>query len=209
MVLERYRTGWEATLLPVARHMRRWGVTPNMITAASFLFAVGAGLAFAFATDDRMELLLVASVAVSLNAILDGLDGRVARLGNLTSKRGDYLDHVIDRYSDVAILLGLAFSPLGSLPWGILALVGTFLTSYMGTQAQALGLGRMYAGFLGRADRLVIMLTVPALVYLASLGGWTWPWTPGPLVLMLAYFAVVGNLTALQRFWSGWRALSA
>jgi archaetidylinositol phosphate synthase len=79
----------------------------------------------------------------------------------------------------------------------------------MGTQAQALGLGRNYGGFLGRADRLVILLSVPALVFFASLVGFSWPWTPGPIVLMLIYFAVVGNLTALQRFWSGWRALRA
>lgn len=209
MVLERYRSGWEATLLPVARRMHALGITANLLTAASFLFALAAAVAFWLADTTRPWLLLVAAACVSINAILDGLDGRVARMTNTASKRGDYLDHVVDRYSDVAILTGLAFSPLGDVRWGLVAIVGTFLTSYMGTQAQALGLGRNYAGFLGRADRLVIMLSIPALMFLAGLAvGQPMLGLPfSPIVAMLAYFAIVGNLTALQRFWSGWRAL--
>ncbi len=207
MVLERYRVGWGNFLAPAARQLHRWRVSPNALTLVSLLFALGAAAAFGFATRGRPWLLLVGAAAVAVNAVLDGLDGKLARLSNQETKRGDYLDHVVDRYSDAAILLGLTLSPLGSLPWGVFALVGTFLTSYMGTQAQALGLGRMYAGWLGRADRLVILIAVPALVWLAYLLGLAIPFGADPLVVMLAYFAIVGNLTALQRFWSGWRAL--
>lgn len=207
MVLERYRSGWEATLSPVAQRLGRWGVTPNAITGVSFLFAIGAAVAFFLATRETSWLLLVGAVMVSLNAILDGLDGRLARMTNTSSVKGDYLDHVLDRYSDVVILAGVALSPLGDLRWGLFAIIGTLLTSYMGTQAQALGLGRMYAGFLGRADRLVILLSVPALLAFGDLLGLPVPWDWSPLVLMLAYFAIVGNITAIQRFVSGWRAL--
>ena len=208
MVLERYRAGWETTLHPAARTAQRLGITPNLVTVTSFVFAVAAALLFAFAAPGREWLLFAGGAAVAVNAILDGLDGRLARLTNTSSKRGDYLDHVVDRYSDAAILLGLAVSPLGSLWWGLFALVGTFLTSYMGTQAQALGLGRNYAGWLGRADRLVILIAVPVLAYGAHLFGWGAIFRPHPIVWMLAYFAIVGNITALQRFWSGWRQLS-
>lgn len=206
-MLERYRSGWETTLGPAAHRLKRWGVTPNTVTAISFVFALAAAVAFFLATRDALWLLLVASACVSVNAILDGLDGRLARLTNTSSPKGDYLDHIVDRYSDVAILAGLALSPLGDLRWGLFAIIGTLLTSYMGTQAQAMGLGRMYAGFLGRADRLVILLAVPALVWLASIAGFAIPWQYNPIVFMLAYFAIVGNLTAVQRFVSGWRAL--
>jgi phosphatidylglycerophosphate synthase len=207
VVLERYRTGWGNFLAPAARQLHRWNVSPNALTAVSLLFALAAAVAFAFATRERAWLLVAGAAAVAVNAILDGLDGKLARLTNQETKRGDFLDHVVDRYSDAAILLGLTLSPLGSLAWGVFAIVGTFLTSYMGTQAQALGLGRMYAGWLGRADRLVILIAVPALAWLAYLAGIAIPFGAEPLVLMLAYFAIVGNLTALQRFWSGWRQL--
>ena len=207
MVLERYRTGWDAFLLPLARGMRVVGLTPNGVTLISLVFAVLAALALALARDPGSWLLAVGAGLVALNAILDGLDGRLARLTNTSSKRGDYLDHVVDRYADLAILLGLTLSPLADDTWGLFAIAGTFLTSYMGTQAQALGLGRNYGGWLGRADRLVILIAVPALWWGAAKLGLAWPWSVTPLTLTLAYFAIVGNLTALQRFWSGWRAL--
>lgn len=207
MVLERYRTGWDAFLLPLARGMRVVGLTPNGVTLISLVFAVLAALALALARDPGSWLLAAGAGLVALNAILDGLDGRLARLTNTSSKRGDYLDHVVDRYADFAILLGLTLSPLADDTWGLLAIAGTFLTSYMGTQAQALGLGRNYGGWLGRADRLVILIAVPALWWAATSLGLAWPWSVTPFTLTLAYFAIVGNLTALQRFWSGWRAL--
>lgn len=207
MVLERYRHGWGNLLAPAARQLHRWRVTPNALTVLSLLFALGAAVAFGLATRERSWLLLVGAASVAVNALLDGLDGKLARLSNQESKRGDYLDHVVDRYADLAILAGLALSPLGNLTWGLFAIIGTVLTSYMGTQAQALGLGRMYAGWLGRADRLVILMSVPTLVWLAYVLAIPVPFGADPLVVMLAYFAIVGNLTALQRFWSGWRQL--
>jgi archaetidylinositol phosphate synthase len=205
MVLERYRKGWDATLSPFAVRLHSLGITPNVVTVAALVFAIVAAVAFALADETRYWLLVVGAAAVALNAILDGLDGRLARLTNTESKRGDYLDHAVDRYADVAILLGLALSPLGDLRWGIFAIVGTLLTSYMGTQAQAMGLGRNYAGWLGRADRLVILMSVPTLQAIAMYFGVAIPFRP--IVWMLGYFAIVGNLTALQRFWSGWSAL--
>jgi archaetidylinositol phosphate synthase len=207
MVLEKYRKGWDQQLSPLALRLRSLGITPNTVTLAALAFALAAAVFFGLADAARPWLLLAGAAAVAVNAILDGLDGRLARLTNTAGKRGDYLDHVVDRYADVAILAGLSLSPLGDLRWGLLAIVGTLLTSYMGTQAQALGLGRDYAGWLGRADRLVLLMSVPTLLVL----GW-WlhidlPYYGGPVVWMLAYFAIVGNITALQRFWSGWKAL--
>jgi len=77
------------------------------------------------------------------------------------------------------------------------------MTSYLGTQAQAVGLDRVYGGLVGRADRLVIIGLGGALaafvrgsVYgLTVVGG------------LLVFFAVVGHLTALQRFYHAMRAL--
>lgn len=207
MVLERYRTGWDAGLAPLAVRLHRLGLTPNVVTLLSFPFAVLAAAAFYLADGAASWLLLLGALGVSANAILDGLDGKLARITNTQSRKGDYLDHVIDRYSDTVILVGLALSPMGDLRWGIVALVGTFLTSYMGTQAQALGLGRNYAGFLGRADRLVILIAVPTLVFLGAWLGFVLPAGLNPIVWMLVYFGIAGNLTALQRFWSGWKGL--
>jgi archaetidylinositol phosphate synthase len=78
------------------------------------------------------------------------------------------------------------------------------MTSYLGTQAQAVGLDRVYAGVLGRADRLALSgligfaaAFVTTEFYGLSVVGW-----------LLVVFAVVGHVTALQRFSGAWKALS-
>jgi CDP-diacylglycerol--glycerol-3-phosphate 3-phosphatidyltransferase/archaetidylinositol phosphate synthase len=49
---------------------------------------------------------------------------------------------------------------------GVAAVVGTLLTSYLGVQAQAVGVGRYYGGILGRADRLVIIMLASIFYFL-------------------------------------------
>jgi hypothetical protein len=80
----------------------------------------------------------------------------------------------------------------------------------MGTQAQAVGLGRAYAGLMGRADRLVI-LWFAAWVQLFGdpngLGGGPLVYTPMTLALVL--LAVLGQVTAVQRAIASWQRLGA
>ncbi|MFI5414218.1 MAG: CDP-alcohol phosphatidyltransferase family protein, partial [Candidatus Lutacidiplasmatales archaeon] len=135
-----------------------------------------------------------------------------------SSVRGDFLDHVFDRYADVAIVAGLAASGFAYVPLGLFALVSLLLTSYMGTQAQAVGQGRLYAGLLGRADRLLILAAAAFLEFDLSL---PWPWAPSaPLShihvlglsftaidLAFAYFVIAGQWTAASRAWRVYRAL--
>ena len=63
------------------------------------------------------------------------------------------------------ILGGISLGPIVEERVGVVALLGVLLLSYMGTQAQAVGAGRVYEGVLGRADRLVILTLVPMIQY--------------------------------------------
>jgi archaetidylinositol phosphate synthase len=140
---------------------------------------------------------------VFLNGWLDVVDGELARHQGVDSDAGDFLDHVLDRYADVAIIVGFA-AGVDAYGLGLAAVTGVLLTSYLGTQTQAVGLNRTYGGLLGRADRL-------ALAGLA--GGAEWAlevsaYGLGVVGWLLVVFAVVGHLTALQRFFGAWRDLS-
>ncbi|MHB8603932.1 MAG: CDP-alcohol phosphatidyltransferase family protein [Thermoplasmatota archaeon] len=209
MVLEQLRgRSTDPFFDPMTRAMRRLGLTPNGLTLLSLVFAVAGAVVVLLTPRASPSMLILFGAFAAIAAILDGLDGRLARLTNASSRRGDYLDHVVDRYSDLVLVVGIALSAWGDVRLGLAALAGVFLTSYMGTQAQALGLGRDYAGFLGRADRLV--LTITAAVLDAAFATFAWPlpfgWTF--LRILLLYFAVVGNITALQRFASSWKHLA-
>jgi len=208
MTLDKLRPLAERTLEPFVAAADRAGMTPNAVSAVSLSFAGLAAAAYTLAgtpvggwTPDPRAYLLGA-VFVLVNGWLDLLDGALARRQGTDSRGGDLLDHVIDRYADVVIVVGLAAGAREYL-LGLLAVTGVLMTSYLGTQAQAVGLDRVYGGVVGRADRLVIVgaTTAVAGFYTADLYGLTlvgW---------LLVFLAVVGHITALQRFYHSMNAL--
>ena len=208
MVLDRYRGLADAFLVPVASRMLT--VNPDAVSWVAFGAAVAAGIAFYIGGG---WFLVLSLLLILVNAYLDALDGKIAKLAGKASARGDFLDHVLDRYADVFMLGGVAFSAMYCQLWvGTLALLGVLLTSYMGTQAQAVGQGRQYRGLLGRADRLVLLFVGGLIqLVLAPSGGLSLGVAPiafGPLEWFMVLFAVLGHATAVQRAVGIWRGFS-
>ncbi len=209
MVLNRLRPRADRLLEPVARRMPN--VNPNSISWLALLAAAGGGVSFYVG---GWALLLLGLLLILASAYFDALDGKVAKMFGKASARGDFIDHVFDRYADVFLLGGVAFDAAYCPLWvGALAIIGVLLTSYMGTQAQAVGQGRRYAGLLGRADRLVL-LALGAFVQLlvAPSGAVAWgvgALTLGPLGWIMALFAVLANATAVQRAIGIWQGFAA
>jgi archaetidylinositol phosphate synthase len=170
-------------------------VEPNTLTWIALGFAFLAGLFFYLSSP---VYLLCAALFVFLNGLFDAIDGKIAKLTKKTSIRGDFLDHALDRYADVFMVGGLALSSWCSASLGLLAMVGVLLTSYMGTQSQAVGHKRNYSGLLGRADRLILLMVFPVVQYIINFYSIKIPL----LQFVLVYFAIVGNITAIQRFYT-------
>ena len=133
-------------------------VDPATLTWISVLFAAGCCYLLATAGRDSNGgwRLIGAFALLFIAAELDALDGAVARAYDKVSKYGDWLDHTIDRLVDLSLLIAIGINTAWiSVHWlGWAAATMTLLGSYMGTQAQSVGLGRNYGGF-SRADRLV------------------------------------------------------
>ncbi|WP_336133523.1 CDP-alcohol phosphatidyltransferase family protein [Natronomonas amylolytica] len=208
MTLDKFRHVADRLLEPFVTAADRVGLTPNGVSIIAFGFAVLAGGSYALTGHglgpiEPTPLLYAAGAAfVLLNGWMDLLDGALARRQGVASKAGDLLDHVLDRYADIVIIAGLAAGTTQYL-LGLLAITGVLMTSYLGTQAQAVGLDRVYGGLVGRADRLAIIgiVTLVAGFYTSSIYGLTLAgW-------LLVFFAVVGHFTALQRFYYSMAAL--
>lgn len=201
MTLDRFRPIAARALNPFVDLSVRAGLTPNTVSVVAIGLAVAAGLVFAFAGDAPF-LYLVGALLVFLNGWLDLLDGAIARRLDTASSAGDLIDHVLDRYADIVVLVGLA-AGVERYGIGLAAVTGVLMTSYLGTQAQAVGLDRVYGGLVGRADRLALIGVAGVLaafihgrIYNVTLVGW-----------LLVLFAIVGHLTAMQRFYYALRAL--
>jgi archaetidylinositol phosphate synthase len=160
----------------------------------AFLASVAAG--FGFFTGEVMAAIGL----VAVNALFDSLDGAIAREMQLASTRGDFLDHVLDRYADIFIITGIFAG--GAAPWilGVFGLTGVLMSSYLGTQAQAVGIGRYYGGTLGRADRLVLIV-LAGILTMGIPGGFA---GVSFLGWLLVVFGVFGHATAIQRFFHVW-----
>jgi len=201
MTLDRFRHVADRALDPFVGAARTVGLSPNGVSVIAALLAVAAGGVYAVAAGTP-ALYLAGAVLVFLNGWLDLVDGALARELDVASSAGDLLDHVLDRYADIVIIVGLA-AGVGQWALGIAAVTGVLMTSYLGTQAQAVGLDRVYGGALGRADRLALVGVVTGVAAVVqpvvaglSLVGW-----------LLVVFAVVGHVTALQRFYHAMAAL--
>ena len=169
MVLDSKRDSVEFIITPVAKAMSRFD--PNTISCL-FRHGVGGGILLFFSPYSWELLLPLSAVAVLVSGFLDAIDGKVARLTGKASKQGDVLDHILDRYSDVVMIGAVAVSAWCNPYIGIMAIIGVLLTSYMGTQSQAIGAGRLYAGLLGRADRVVLLTArAPAVLFMLTLPG--------------------------------------
>ena len=207
MVLDAHRGIADRYLLPIANGML--DVNPDRLTWIAFCFAVLAGILFYVG---GFLFLFAAILCVFFNALFDALDGKIAKLTGKASNRGDFLDHVLDRYADVFMLGGIALSGYCDLKVGGLAILGVLLASYMGTQAQAVGVGRDYGGLLGRADRLVILVFFTFFQMVLDPGGRIFLGVGGYGFRILEWgmvvFSVAGNITAIQRAVKTWKTLS-
>ena len=197
MTLDQFRPQVQGIIQPVVNLMRKIGVTPKGRAHPSLCWSGLAGIAF-YAGG-----VVLGVVMVALNAVFDALDGALARDLGIAGRRGDFLDHVIDRYADIFIITGIFAGGAASWPIGVFALTGVLMSSYLGTQAQAVGVGRFYGGILGRADRLVLIIIagvltilIPREIYGLNYLGW-----------LLVIFGILGHYTALQRFAHVWRQI--
>jgi archaetidylinositol phosphate synthase len=111
MVLDTQRENVDPFFMAIAKRFSK--VDPNVLTWLSLVFAIVAGLFFYFSSKEFESVnffLCVAVIFVSLNGLFDAIDGKVAKLTNKVSKKGDFLDHALDRYADVFMVGGLALS---------------------------------------------------------------------------------------------------
>jgi len=192
-MLEEKREKFKGVSQKTGQFFSKFGLTPNQYTLISLLFVI---ISFSFLINLNLVLALIFFL---LAALLDFIDGAVAKFTQRETKKGAYLDTISDRYVEGIILLGFLFLPLKGfffLPaevWIFLALFGSFLTTYSKAAAKEKELTQLELknGFLGRAERII-------LIFLAILLGiFNLFWTIYPIVIL----AVLSNLTAFQRIY--------
>lgn len=110
-------------------------LTPNMVSLIAFAIAL-----FCLPLYVKGHV-IIAGILAQLSSIIDGVDGELARALGIASRKGGFLDTMLDRYADLAILLGVSAYILSRNPstlWALVALAalsGDHLVSYIHTRA--------------------------------------------------------------------------
>lgn len=163
---------------PLAARLAKTRITPNQITWFSgFLGIVAAGLV-------AFEYIYAAVGLLFISGILDCTDGDLARAKGMVSRYGAYLDHMMDRWVDGALVIGLVLLDFESL-WlvGLMAMMGTYLATAPRTKAEAEGVSCLVG--LATRDFRMLVWWVGLL-----LGQYYW---------LLAALAILGLVTSLHR----------
>jgi CDP-diacylglycerol--glycerol-3-phosphate 3-phosphatidyltransferase len=130
------------------------GIHPNTLTLIGVLINVAA--AFALGLDHFWLAFVIMLVA----NIFDFIDGKVAHITNTVSRFGAFWDSTLDRFSDIALFLGLIYlyADLRRTDYVLvaaLALTFSIMTSYARARAESL-IEKCKVGFMERPERIVL-----------------------------------------------------
>lgn len=128
----------------------------DTISYLSIVASAAAALCF-WRAADWPWLLVVAPVFCYVRLWLNMLDGMVALAARQASPRGEILNDLPDRISDVLIFVGVAHSGLASPFSGYWAAIFALLTAYVGTLGQAVGVQREFSGPMSKPWRMVLL----------------------------------------------------
>src|SRR3989475_6209124 len=134
----------------------RLGIPPDAISYLSILAALIAALCF-WKSGRNTWLLIVAPLFCYLRLWFNMLDGMVAIAANKANRRGEILNDLPDRISDVIIFAGVAHSGLMDPILGYWAAILAVLTAYVGLFGQALGVRREFGGVMSKPWRMVAL----------------------------------------------------
>src|SRR5947209_8461931 len=149
-------TGKAATNLCV-----RLGIPPDAISYSSILAALAAALCF-WKSGRNAWLLIIAPLFCYLRLWFNMLDGMVAVAAGKASARGEIVNDLPDRISDVIIFVGVAHSDLMNPLIGYWTAILSLFTAYVGLFGQAIGGRREFSGIMSKPWRMVAL----------SLGAW-------------------------------------
>jgi len=166
------------------------GISPNQYTLSSIIFGFFCCLSL------FLKNFSLALIFFLISALLDFIDGAVARYLNKPSKFGAYLDTIADRIVEGFVFLGFLSLPLPKFIieakyWIFFSFFGSLMTTYAKAAAKEkeLIMNELKKGFFGRGERMILILISLAL------GAFEQSLVIYPLVLL----AICSNLTAIQR----------
>ncbi len=185
----RLREKYQKTIVPVGNALAKTGLSPNTLTFLSLLIATASSYAYS------IRLFLGGALLMVLTGVFDMLDGAVARATGKVSRFGATFDHVLDRYVEFFIMLGMIFG--GYVDWisGFFALFGMLMASFTRAKAESVGgLKNCTVGVAERQEKLLLLILGSILIMVFS----------EALKYSVILVGVLSHITVVQRLHYTW-----
>ncbi len=183
-LLGKFRAQYEAAMQPIGKKLSKYGVRPNTVTTISLAVSFLAAYAYA------MKSPTLGAVGLAAAGLIDMLDGAIARATGSASRFGAVYDHVLDRYAEFAILLGIGLGGFVEWPWVVFGLFGMVMASYTRAKAESVGgLSSCTVGVAERQEKIILLL----------IGSVVQPFVSMALTGAVVVVGVLSHITVVQR----------
>jgi CDP-diacylglycerol--glycerol-3-phosphate 3-phosphatidyltransferase len=178
--------GWIINAIVRALALSR--VHPNVLTFLGLVINIWAAFLFAAGKFIPGGIVLIGA------GLFDMVDGRVARETDRVTRFGGFFDSVLDRYSDLGVLVGLlvyyaSINRFGYVVLTAIVMTGTVMVSYTRARAENT-IPRCKVGFLERPERVVLIIVGALFNRMAQ---------------VLWVSAILSNLTVIVRMIYTWQ----
>ena len=183
MISQWVRTWYSKVLDPFLKVLARVGITANMLTIASMLFIIVAGVLLAVGKP------ILGAWVLMFGAFLDGIDGELARVRGVKTSFGGFLDSICDHIGDFAIYLGLLIPYLqktvsAEIVLIFVAMFASVFGSHVRSRAGMVAIDTKTIGIFTRFER-IFLLFICLLI--------------GKVMIALWGLAIFNSFSALQR----------
>ena len=180
-VLNNLRETLRPALEKVGKGFASTGLSPNFWTVVGLIIALSSAVVYGMGIEFG---LIIGGILLLVSGFFDMVDGQVARVTGKTSKKGEYLDSMFDKISEVAIFLGILVGGYAEPYLVLLAITLSLLVSYARAKSDSLNVKLQGIGIGERAERLLVIAIIGIIGYME------------PAVIIVV---IIAGITLIQR----------
>jgi archaetidylinositol phosphate synthase len=156
-VLNNLRGTLRPALEKVGKGFAATGLSPNFWTVVGLVIALSSAVVYGMGVEFG---LIIGGILLLVSGFFDMVDGQVARVTGKTSKKGEYLDSMFDKISEVAIFLGILIGGYAEPYVVLLAITLSLLVSYARAKSDLINIKLQGIGIGERAERLLVIAII-------------------------------------------------
>ena len=156
-VLNNLRESLRPALEKIGKGFAATGLSPNFCTVVGLVIALASAVVYGMGMEFG---LIIGGILLLVSGFFDMVDGQVARVTGKTSKKGEYLDSMFDKISEVAIFLGILVGGYAEPYLVLLAITLSLLVSYARAKSDLINIKLQGIGIGERAERLLVIAVI-------------------------------------------------